>query len=313
MMKHWALLLLPLGPLVSADITVELFSDDGCGGDIGVSLGKVSSNGNNDKDSSGCQAGAPFGSVRVNSGDPGFQCNLFSDNTCTSFTQTVFSNTVGCTGVSGSSLVCFSQALFDNPFAESQATVDLGTKLHSEQDNNQVSLPQLFSQACSSAGCDPTNTIAVKFDIGGKQGTITASADGTFGNSDQAKYTQSLLMAAMPRLNARLDNLGTTDASGNAPTVFDLPNFARMTIRDKSGDIQADLKVTYTVVGSDTNEIDCGGLFAGVTEVALKAVPEVGGLLAAAFECACNEVASGSCGGASGSKRSIRGHTRRAL
>ncbi|KAK5050500.1 hypothetical protein LTR84_003781 [Exophiala bonariae] len=312
-MKHWALLLLSLGALVSADITVELFSDDGCGGDIGVSLGKVSSNGNNDKDSSGCQPGAPFGSVRVNSGDPGFQCNLFSDNTCTSFTKTVFSNTVGCTGVSGSSLVCFSQALFDNPFAESQVTVNLGTIIHSEQDNNPVSLPQLFAKACSSGGCDPTNTIAVKFDVEGKQGTITASADGSFGNLDQAKYTQSLLMAAMPKINIRPDNLGTTDTSGNPPTVFDLPNFARVTIRDKKGDMQAYLKVTYKVEGSDTNEIDCGGLFAGVTEAALKAVPEVGGLLASAFQCACNEVASGSCGGSSGSKRSIAGHTSRVL
>lgn len=296
-----------------ADITVELFSDDGCGGDVGVSLGKVSSNGNNDKDSSGCQIGPPFGSVRVNSGDPGFQCNLFSDNNCTSFTKTVFFNTSGCTSVSGSSVICFSQALFDNPFAESKATIFLSSQLHSEQLNNPVNLPQLFSQACSSAGCDPSNPVNVKFDIEGKQGTITASAAGRLSSSDQAKYIQSLLIAAMHGVNFRLDNLGTTDAQGNAPTVFDLPNFAQVTIRDKHGNEQGDLSVTYHVVGSTAKEIDCGGLIAGVTEAALKAVPEVGGLLASAFECACNELASGSCGGSSGSKRSIGGHKRREL
>jgi hypothetical protein len=98
-------LLLP----VLADISLQTFDDEVCGGEGGAVLSNVHANGNDLHDSSNCVSQGAYKSVNVVSVDPGFRCNLYGDSACQNFLgQAVLS--VGCTvGIHGQGVICFNQ------------------------------------------------------------------------------------------------------------------------------------------------------------------------------------------------------------
>ncbi|KIX92419.1 uncharacterized protein Z520_11894 [Fonsecaea multimorphosa CBS 102226] len=277
-MKSSALLLLV--SFVAADISLETFSDDACGNDGGSSVTNVHANSGNAADSSNCIATSQYQSVNVISVDPGFQCNLYSDNACNNFISSV--NTAQCTPVIGSGVVCFNQALFDNPFAQSTAEVTVGTNQIRLISDPSGFLSEAVNQACGTNGCDPTNqaTLSASFQSDPNcqplvapcdqtTCTISASMTGNYDNTNQRDYMASLLQQIFAK-------------------SFEPVSFGQVVINDQSGNNQAEMAYTFSITCSEQSDsFDCGGFLGTLTSSVLGLVPGVGGLVAGAFSVAC--------------------------
>jgi hypothetical protein len=278
--------------LAVADISLQTFTDDTCGGEGGSVLQDVHAQGNNVVDSSQCQAQGQFHSANAVTVDPGFVCNIYSDAACANFVGTIADQ--GCTGTIGSAVICFNNAAFSNPFVESTAVVTLGTTAIQffGGDTLQNQLNNAVSQACpSSGGCDPTKTLVLSTTIqpsnvacneglqaidpkacSSEDCTSTIALSGNFDNSNQRDYMKGLMQGAL----------------NSAPSPV---SFLQVDINDKNGDNQASLKAVITsqcTAVPPPGAIDCSDTFKDGVSGALSLVPDVGGLLALAFQIFCD-------------------------
>ena len=96
----------------TATISLLTFPASGCSGEF---TNNIRSNPADQFEASGCVATNPFTSVRVAVADPGYHCNIYSDNACTSIVDGV-SEPELCKNVNGGGVIRFSQNKFDNPF-----------------------------------------------------------------------------------------------------------------------------------------------------------------------------------------------------
>lgn len=281
--------------LAAADISLQSFNDDLCGGDGGTVTQNVHASGSDQFESSQCQASGQFGSINIVSVDAGFQCNIYGDAACANFLQSV--STVACTTIVGQGAICFNQAAFTNPFVDSTAVVTVGTQAIQfvGGDSLQNQLNTAVSQACpSSGGCDSTNTLTRTQTFGpsnptacnegldqipgaraacsSEDCTSVISLSGNFDNSNQRDYMKGLMQGAL----------------NNAPSPV---SFLQVDINDKNGDNQASLQAVVTtqcVTVPPPSAIDCSDAFKDGVSAGLSAIPDVGGFLAAAFQVVCD-------------------------
>ncbi|KAK6535578.1 hypothetical protein TWF694_002033 [Orbilia ellipsospora] len=268
---------------VLADISLQAFDQMGCGGNV---INNVHSNPSAPKDGSGCIALNQFQSVGIVSADPGFKCNVYSDAACQSFLES-FTSAGTCTNVIATGIICFSQALFDNPFAESSVQVQLGTKVITVDAGGGVLVQDGKNQACGTSGCDPSNPFSKSFQHFNKDCSLTVTMTGNYDNTNERDYMAALLAQTMnsAETNARQDLTGSSEDNDN---VLDLPSFAQVVINDKNGNNQAQMTVQFDVACNPPSSGDCNSLLSQVTSAVLGEVPAVGGLLAEAFSIVCS-------------------------
>lgn len=280
--------LLSLG-IASAEISIQPFTDSTCGTSGGSSLSTVSSNSANAEADSGCVITGDFNSINVISADPGFQCDIFRDDSCQEPGGTVFEPL--CTGAIGRAVRCF----IDNPLADSTAQVTLG--------NSQIAAKVGFDggdlvstaarSACGTNGCDPNTKFTDSYDnsecidprdcpreICNQRVTMT----GNYDNANQRDYMSALLQTTMKNAGG-----GNSKVTRDAARIQDQMSFAQVVINDQNGNNQAEMAVSVEVECETVSPsgIDCDGLLATITSTLLGAVPGVGGLLAGGFEIAC--------------------------
>jgi len=278
---HTFILSLLVGLAAADGITVQLFDDDNCSSDV---LANVASNSGNQFDNSGCIANTFTGIKGLNL-SPGFQCNIYSDASCSNFVGSVTALDP-CDVIPGEGIECFSQALFDNPFAESIAEVTVGTNtLTSDQDVADL-VSDGIKQACGSTGCDPTNKASFPFNHLNQEGQQTVSLSGNYDNTNQRDYMMNVLTTVVQDTiqNARVD---TTGSSESDDLIADIFSFYQIVINDQNGNNQAEMSVTIEVTTNAAKAGDCGGIIGQVEGAALGEIPAVGGILAKAFNVVC--------------------------
>lgn len=277
--------------LAVADISLQTFSDDDCGGGGGTALQNVHANGQGTADASGCQSLGQFNSARVVSVDSGFQCNLYSDSSCGSFLETV--STVECTPVIGQGAICFNQAAFSNPFVESTSTVSVGQLAIQVFGGSslQTQIDTAVNQACGSGtSCDPTNTLVLSQTIppanpgacneglaqvdpkacASEDCKTTISMSGGFGSGDQRDYIKGLMQKALD-------------------TVPSPVSFVGVRVVDKNLAQQATMAVSASSQCTSVpppSAFDCTDTLKDAVSGALALVPEVGGVLSTVFQVA---------------------------
>jgi hypothetical protein len=269
--------------LASADISLQVFDQGGCQGNV---ANNIHSNLANPQDSSGCIAPGQYSSIGILTADPGFQCNLYSDAECQNFLTDA--STAGvCTEITGNGVICFSQALFDNPFAESTAEVTLGLTLITVDLASNTLVYAAVSAGCGANGCDPTTPFTKSFDHFNKDCTLSVSMEGNYDSTNQRDYMSGLLQSAMEAAdtNFRQDLTGSSEDNDD---VLDTLSFSQVVISNtQSGANEAQMSVTVTVDCAPSSLADCQSLLDQVTTTALGAVPGVGGILASAFSVVC--------------------------
>ncbi|KAK5043616.1 hypothetical protein LTR84_011376 [Exophiala bonariae] len=275
---------------LAGSISLLPFSDTDCGG---TQLQDIQSNNANPQDTSNCVSPGPYQSVNIVSVDSGFQCNVYSDNQCQDFLES-FTST-GCTTVAGSGVICFSQALFDNPLAETLATVTVGGPVLTVNGGGAGALiTEAVSSACTN-GCNPNNPFKQGYNHLNVEGTQSVAMTGTFTSNNQRDYMAALLQGAMTAaLTNQREDLCCSPETDDV--IVDSPTFFQVVLTDQNTQaVQAQMTATITITSSPgSTGIDCGSTQASVTSSVLGAIPGVGGLLATAFTVACVVVASGS-------------------
>ncbi|EWC45497.1 hypothetical protein DRE_00896 [Drechslerella stenobrocha 248] len=260
--------------IVLADISLQTFSLMGCEGNI---INNIRPNPGAPRESSGCVANNIFQSVGVLSALPGYQCNVYSDASCQNYLTTFKSGGL-CTNVIAQGVICFSQALFDNPFAYSTAQVQIGSRI--------VTVDRAAIQSCGNSGCDPSNPFSTPWRHFNKNCQQTISMTGNYDDTNQRDYMIGLLDRALEiaTTNFRADLRGS---SANDNLVRDVPSFIQVVMNDKVGNNQAEMAVRLDVQCNPPVNGDCTGVLAQLTAAGLGAVPAVGGLLAAGFRITC--------------------------
>ncbi|KAF3916805.1 hypothetical protein ABW20_dc0108762 [Dactylellina cionopaga] len=266
-----------------ADISLQAFDQMGCTGNV---LNNVHSNPSAPKDGSGCIALNQFQSVGIVTADPGFKCNVYSDAACQSFLQS-FTSAGTCTNIIATGIICFSQALFDNPFSESTAQVQIGQKIITVDEAGNALVQSGKSQACGNSGCDPSNPFSKSFQHFNKDYSLTVTMTSNYDSTNERDYMAALLAQTMAtaETNSRQDLTGSSEDNDN---VLDVPSFAQVVINDKNGNNQAQMTVQFDVTCNPASGGNCDGLLGTVTSAILGEVPGVGGLLAAAFSVECS-------------------------
>ncbi|KAK6537861.1 hypothetical protein TWF694_010761 [Orbilia ellipsospora] len=277
---------------VLADISIQTFEQMGCMGGV---VSNVHPNAAAAHDASGCQALGGFQSVGVISADEGFQCNIYSDSACANFIGSFDSQFVGaCTNIIGSGVSCFSQALFDNPFADSTASVTIGRNVVTIDSDGRTIVNGGTSQACGDTGCDPTNLYSTPFSHFNKDCEQTVKMAGFYNNPNERDYMASLLGTALAKgmTNERTDPTGSTEGNDR---IRDLPSFAQVIISDNSRGLnQAMMSATIDVQCNPPTEGNCDGLVSEITSDLLGLVPSVGDVIALGFKIGCEAISAGS-------------------
>lgn len=270
--------------LVTADISLATYSSFDCSGSI---LNNIHSNPAAEFESSSCITTAQYSSVAVLSADPGFQCNVYRDSICQNFIASISSTP--CTGTIGESVICFNQALFDNPLAGSKAQVTIGTQYLTSDLSGSGLIEGAVGVACSANGCDRGNQFKREWSHLNKDGTFSVTMEGNYDNTDQRDYMRNLLAKAMnlATQNTRLDLCCSSEDNNR---ILDVPNFAQVVLNDARGNNVAQMSASLVLTVDAKSSSDCDSIQAKVTQAALGEVPGVGGILAAVFEIGCNAI-----------------------
>ncbi|KAJ9604127.1 hypothetical protein H2200_011650 [Cladophialophora chaetospira] len=305
--------LLFLYRLATAAISLQEFASEQC---TGSQVGSVLSNAGNQFDSSGCVPSNQFHSVTLITADPGFVCNIYADTACANFPVTLEPTAPGtCVNVIGAGAICFSQALFDNPLADSTAAVVIGgssVTIALPSDNFgekaiNLAFGNAIDQACGDKGCSPTTvqtTTSVhqtcetfeievcKHDATCQQ---TIQVNGNDDNTNQRDYMKGLLLATFvtankqdPNTDGILTSANDTKGVGGLNPIHVL-SFASVVLNDAKGNNLAEMSVEVDMQCSalTPRESGCNDTFKTVVDAALGLVPDVGGLVAAAFDLSC--------------------------
>lgn len=299
--------------IASADNLLQPFSDGNCGLSGGTALVNVQPNPANQFESSGCITGGQFQSVKYATIDQGFVCNLYSDSACQNFLQTIgaASGFVTCEAVIGAGVICFAQALFDNPFAFSQAQVTIGqTSILGSQgtfDGPQgmdIVVANAVAKACTDNGCDPNTPGTVNFDVAtctflvgcDKSKTMSVSVSGNFDNASQRDYMRNILQTVFKQGTTVINDPNTF--SNNGDSLVNVVSFAQVVIGGPQGTALedtnlAEMSISISVSDNSSGGFDCEGILGTITESSLEAIPGVGGFAAPAFSIGCKGLTEG--------------------
>ncbi|RVX70635.1 hypothetical protein B0A52_05287 [Exophiala mesophila] len=194
-----------------------------------------------------------------------------------------------CTGAIGESVICFNQALFDNPLAGSTAQVTIGTQYLTADLSGSGLIEGAADNACGTNGCDSGNPFERDWDHLNKDGTFSVSMSGNYDNTDQRDYMRNLLAKAMnlATKNSRVDLCCSSENNNN---IHDVPSFAQVVLNDNRGNNVAQMSASLKLTVDAKSSSDCDSILAQVTEFALGEVPGVGGFLAAAFKIGCTAI-----------------------
>ncbi|KAF3910079.1 hypothetical protein AA313_de0201027 [Arthrobotrys entomopaga] len=273
---------------VLADISLQTFYQMGCTGGV---VSNVHPNvAAASQVASGCIALNGFQSVGVVSADSGFQCNIYSDSTCTNFLATFDSNFRGaCTNIIGSGVTCFGtgQTLSDNPITTSTATITIGKNVITTDSWGTSLVMTGKDKACGDTDCDATKLIPTPFKHLNKTCEQTVKMEGFYNNPDERDYMAALLGKILGKAmtNERAD---TTGSGGNNQWIRDIPSFASVVMSDEStGHYQAMMAVTVDVQCNSPVKGNCEGLIPSITADLLGQVPKVGDVIATGFKIGC--------------------------
>ncbi|OAP55713.1 hypothetical protein AYL99_09865 [Fonsecaea erecta] len=287
---------LSLFGLATADISLQIITDNNCGADGGEILQDIHANLGNQFDSTECIATGQYNSVNLVSVDPGFQCNLYGDAACANFLRTV--NTVGCEPIIGLGTICFDQSLFTNPFAQSTAVISVGTQPINlfGGDLFDAVVKSSVQHSCSDTGCDNTNPLVLTTNIppsnpachegldqidpsacATEDCTTTVTLTGNFDNSNERDYMESLLQNVA------------------AGIVSNPVSFLQVEMKSPSSAVQAGLTLDFVSQCnsvSPPSSFDCSSAISDVGSAALALIPDVGGVIATIFQVACDSNSS---------------------
>jgi hypothetical protein len=237
-------------------------------------------------DSSNCQATNQYQSVSVVSADPGFQCNLYFDSQCQNFLQTA-QTPLECDTLIGLGAICFSQALFNNPLAQSTAAVNIGLSIVTVDQPGGSLVDQGVNAACgSNTGCDSSTTFSKSFDHFNQNGVLTVIVTETYPDINTRDYMKAILDTTMG-VSSTNTHEDLTGSSADNDIAEYLPSFTQVVIRDPTNAIQAQMTVTIAVSTTPASRGDCIGLLGTVTGVVLGEIPAVGGVAVGIFMVAC--------------------------
>jgi hypothetical protein len=261
--------LLFLGLVAADGISVQVFESENCSGN---QLDTAASVGGSLHEASACIPTNNFASVNVTQINKGYQCNLYSDTSCQQFFESAIAPGCLSTILFGRGIICFSQQLFENPFAKSTTTVTIGG---------------LTTQGDRGGACDPTNQSHdgnEHFNHDPNKCKLTTSLSGSFPNAVQREYMRDILSQAMDKATqGPITDLKSSPENNNV--VFFPPTFGKIEVKDETGALQASLEARLSLGGCDKDKAtDCGGIETKLAAAALGAVPRAGGLLAAAFK-----------------------------
>ncbi|OAL49756.1 hypothetical protein IQ07DRAFT_588272 [Pyrenochaeta sp. DS3sAY3a] len=270
----------------AGDISLILFSDAQCGGNI---VTNVHSNPASEHAGSGCIA-ANFQSAGAASVDPGFKCNVYSDTACQNFVASIES-TNQCETLVGKGASCFSQAAFDNPLANIQAKVTVGSSVvHFTAEIRSFEVTDGAIQgACGDSGCDPN--VPFKKDLklfpGKSKCTVTATSRGNYDSTAERDYMKQLIAkAALKTGSIDFSQIGGFGNPAGAPST--MSGFIQVVLEDAAGNNKAQMEVSTSASCSKSSGNGCDSFVADVVKAGLGEVPAVGGLLAAGFDAVCN-------------------------
>jgi hypothetical protein len=272
---------------VAADgVTLQLFDGPSCNQNSQAPdkvVANVNTNSGNQNDGSGCVA-ANFVSAKIINFQNGFKCNIYSDSGCQNFVQSITAPD-GCDAIPGSSALCFNQALFDNPLAESKASITVGSQDMPVAPNTPILVADAVALACGDTGCDPTHKQTFPFNHFNKNGMGTVTMTGSYSDTNQREYMKNLLVQVVSDAahNTRVD---TTGSSEDDDIVTDQFTFFQVVIRDENGNIQCQMTVSFDVAVESPKQGDCG-ILGDAEKLALGAIPGVGGILATSFDFVC--------------------------
>ncbi|KAJ2980443.1 hypothetical protein NQ176_g2645 [Zarea fungicola] len=275
--------------LVAADgITLQLYDGTGCdkfSQQTNKVVANVNTNSGAEHQSSGCIA-ADFKSAKFIQFVDGFKCNIYTDSACQAFSQSLTAADA-CDSFTGSSVLCFSQAEFDNPFVDSKVSITVGSKDVGVSQNTDSLFKEGIELACTDTGCDPTNKRQFPYQHFNQNGFTSISLTGSYQNTNQRDYMKEILVAVQDKTLHNLGNdlSGSTEGQG---LVADQFTFFQVVIRDQHGSIQAQMTATIDTTTQKQKDGDCG-IVGQLESAALGAIPAVGGLLAKAFDFTCQK------------------------
>ncbi|KAF2728337.1 hypothetical protein EJ04DRAFT_516666 [Polyplosphaeria fusca] len=292
-------------PGAFAAMRVQTFDDDNCAGNV---VDIVATQAGEANENSGCSTGA-FGSVRARTADPGFKCQIYSDNGCQFFIAQV--TDFNCITPGGNSINCFSEDSFVNPLAGTTADVSLGlTKIPVRAAANFIRVRDRVGTVCSDKGCDPTtpeieDSVEVlkkgqtqeECDLRGcdkAQCTSRARLSGAYDNANARDYLAGLISSALE---------STQEFEGQENRML---SFVQVVLNDRAGNDKGQMSITWELDCPEeepVKNVDCDSLLATGVETALGLVPQVGEFLAPAFSVGCSLVSAAA--GNQGERRSV--------
>ena len=320
-MKYLHFILSIFLSLTIASISIQVFDSLQCSGD---QVANVLSNGGNQNDDSDCVATTGFQSAIILSADPGFVCNLFSTTTCgDSFKEVTLNSTeVGsCFNIIGMGVDCLNEGLLSNPLADSTASITIGknkitTALNSSDVAHSLTFPEdvikqgigiAINQACSSeTGCDPVinSPLALnhqtcetfEIQVCNTDATCeqTITVEGNFDNVDTRDYMRDLLLAVLAKTHVFNDGgsggILTAQDGGGGIETFNLVSFVQVIINDAKGGNQAEMtvRIAFDCTAVSPTDSGCNVTVKTLVDAALGAVPDFGGVAAAAFDLPCD-------------------------
>lgn len=270
----------------AGDISLLLFSDAQCTGDI---VTNVHSNPANANAASGCIA-TNFQSAGAATVDSGFQCNVYADTACQNFLTTIKS-TDQCETLIGKGAICFSQASFENPLTGVTAKVTIGNSVvHFTAEVRSFEMTDnALRGACGANGCDPNSPFNkdLKLFPGKKKCTVTSTARGNYDNTAVRDYMIQLISDVALK-QSTIDFAGV-DGFGNPNSAAStMPGFIQVVLNDATGNNKAQMEVSTSASCEGASTNGCDSFVADRIKDGLKAVPAVGGLLATGFDAVCN-------------------------
>ncbi|KAF2732779.1 hypothetical protein EJ04DRAFT_607115 [Polyplosphaeria fusca] len=304
MLKYLSLALFPLCAYAGISVQVAdggLSSARSCGGRI---LDNVNENPGAPNQNSGCVSPGAFNCFLVLTATEGFQCNIFSDNTCQNFVAAIGANTVAGVGTpssfprSGESIQCFSQDSFDNPNAGTTARLTISSNSIDGEKNAGTALADAITTSCGDTGCDASATersftLDRDGDAPGVFGTecnqliqdcgiesckATYTVRGNYDNTAQRDYMKALLEKAGNEVSS---------ANTNSQTQF-----SQVVLNDATGANLAEISVEVSVTCGKLGAFDCDGIEAKLIGGVLGEVPAVGGFTATIFDVTCAATSS---------------------
>ena len=287
----------------SADIGLSTFSNAGCtlgGPGEGDFSGNLSSFGVG----SDCIATTGVQSSVIRFADPGFQCQFFSDNNCAANGGQLV-NTLPVplsVGVCISPMNVQSYRCGQNlpvpavpsptvaapPAAETTsltgitAEVSIGKTLITADAGGVGLVRTGVDTSCGETACDPTTQAKPGFSHFNKQCQQIITMSGRYDNSTVRDYMAALLAGAAGRTdtNFRIDTTGSAEDNDR---VLDTVTFATVTLLNAGEGSPGTMTYELGVECQVQSDGDCHSLVGTVTGDLLKAIPAVGGLVAAAF------------------------------